>query len=155
MKIKLIAIGNKMPAWVNEAFKIYVQRLPADYQLELIEVAAFKRNKNTNTHVAMQKESESLLKAVKPGNYIVALDRKGQEMSSKKLAGKLKKFHDESKTIVLLIGGPAGLTQEILGKAHEVWSLSKLTIPHALARVFIAEQLYRAYSIITHHPYHR
>jgi len=155
LKIKLIALGDKMPAWINEGFKTYAARMPSDYQLELIEVPLFKRSKNTHPSVAMQKECESLLTFIKPTDYIVALDKNGKEFSSEKLASILQKLHDESKTLVLLIGGPDGLTQELLKKTHENWSLSKLTLPHALARIVTAEQLYRAYSIIAHHPYHR
>lgn len=155
MKIHLIAIGQRMPDWVNQAFDEYAKRLPNDYQLILKTLAAEKRPKNANTNEMTQKESDALLSACPPNTQIIALDRQGKTFDTETLAAELQNWHDQSQDIALLIGGPEGISSSVLKKAQTIWSLSKLTLPHPLVRVLIAEQIYRAFSILSHHPYHR
>ncbi len=155
MQINLIAIGNKMPAWINEGFLEYSKRLPRDYQLNLIELPAQPRTKNSNIDKIILEEGKVLLEKVRKGNKIIALEITCKQWTTKQLSIQLKKFHDDSDDISLLIGGPEGLSQECLSAADIKWSLSHLTFPHPLVRVILAEQIYRAYSIISNHPYHR
>lgn len=131
-----------MPAWINSGFFEYARRLPKDYQLVLIETPPLRRTKSTNTNI--------------PKNtLIIALDEHGKEWTTLELARKLETWHNEQQDISLLVGGPDGLSPECLKKAQAIWSLSKLTLPHQLVKIFIAEQIYRAWSIISKHPYHR
>ncbi|HNB01739.1 MAG TPA: 23S rRNA (pseudouridine(1915)-N(3))-methyltransferase RlmH [Nitrosomonas sp.] len=153
MNIKLIAIGNKMPAWVNSGFNEYAKRLPPDYRLQLIEIPALKRTKNTVAEQVMKAETEKLLAA--STNPIIALDRQGKIVSTEKLAEQLQSWHDHHQSPSLLVGGPEGLSAAGQKLADDTWSLSALTFPHPLVRIILAEQIYRAWSILSHHPYHR
>ena len=134
-----------MPAWVNAGYEEYAIRMPADYRLNLIEISTEKGGKIAD---------EKILSAIKPG-LLLALDRQGMMFSTEELAIKLRKWHDLSQNINLLIGGPRKIGHLCLEKAHEIWSLSLMTFPHPLVRVIIAEQIYRAWTILNHHPYHR
>ncbi len=155
MKIKLIAIGTKMPAWVTAGYEEYAQRLPKEFRLELCEISAQKRTKQSNLPALLQQEGEALLTACPRGSQLIALDRLGEKINTRQLADKLQKFHDQSQEIAILVGGPEGISESTLQAAHERWSLSELTLPHPLVRIVVAEQIYRAWSIINHHPYHR
>jgi 23S rRNA (pseudouridine1915-N3)-methyltransferase len=155
MPVKILSIGTKMPAWINEAYAEYAKRLPKDYALNLIEIPAQKRSNNADTEAILKKESQSILEHIKPTDFVMALDVKGQSLSTEQLAQKLQSWHDQSQSIVLIIGGPEGLAEPCLKRANYRWSLSQLTFPHPLVRVILAEQVYRAWSIITRHPYHR
>lgn len=153
MHIKLIAIGNKMPAWVNTGFNEYAKRLPPDYQLQLVEIPAQKRTKNTIAEQVMAAETEKLLAAATRPS--IALDRKGKTFNTETLAQQLQIWHDNQQNPSILIGGPEGLSAGGLQQADAIWSLSALTFPHPLVRIILAEQIYRAWSILSHHPYHR
>lgn len=155
MKISLIAIGTRMPGWVTAGFEEYQKRLPNDYQLVLHEVSAGKRDKHTDIEKVLKKESAGLLSKCTPTQITVALDRQGKALNTQQIAIKLKDWHDQSQDINLLIGGPEGIHPDYLNQADQLWSLSALTLPHPLVRVITAEQIYRAYSIIQGHPYHR
>ncbi len=155
MPIKLLAIGTKMPAWVNTAYQDYAKRMPPEHRLELTEIPSLKRNKNSDLNKIMELESEQLLTQAEGSDHLIALDRLGRAVSTLELAEALAKWRQIGQNVSILIGGPEGISQDVLKKAHERWSLSCLTLPHALVRVLIAEQLYRASSILNHHPYHR
>lgn len=155
MKINLIAVGTRMPTWVVDGFRDYQKRLSVNYQLNLTEIAASKRDKNSDIDKLLKKESEALFAKCAPTQVTIALDRLGKALDTKQLATKLKGWHDQSQDINILIGGPEGIHGDYLNQANELWSLSALTLPHPIVRVIIAEQLYRAYSIIQNHPYHR
>jgi len=155
MNINLIAIGNKMPHWVNEGYQEFSKRLPNEFKLNLVEILALKRTKNTNINQIIEQEGKALLAAVPKNNRIIVLDIEGKSWSTEKLAENLQQWREESRDISLLIGGPEGLSDECLKKAEIKWSLSDLTFPHPLVRVIVAEQLYRAWTILTNHPYHR
>lgn len=143
MKIRLITIGHKAPAWLQEGYEDYAKRLPTSCALELIEIPAEKR------------PEEKMLASIKADNYVIALDVKGKCWSTEELADKLQSWLLSGKNIDLLVGGADGLTPACLAKAQERWSLSALTFPHMLVRLIVAEQIYRAHSILQGHPYHR
>lgn len=155
MKLRLLAVGHKMPAWVEQGYAEYAKRLPADCALELVEIAPGHRAKNTSKEKAMQQEAEALRKAIRPQDFVVALDVKGQPWSTEQLAQQLDGWRMQGGDVALLIGGPDGMTPELLTLARQRWSLSALTLPHPLVRVLLAEQLYRAWSILQGHPYHK
>jgi 23S rRNA (pseudouridine1915-N3)-methyltransferase len=155
MKIKLIAVGTKMPDWVTTAYVNYAQRLPKDCSLELIEIAAAKRSKNQLADLWMEKEGHLILKAIDPSDWVVALDVKGKSWSSESLAEQINLWQHKGCNVALLVGGPDGLSSQCLSRANSRWSLSALTLPHPLVRVVISEAIYRAWSITVNHPYHR
>lgn len=144
-----------MPNWIQAGFEEYQKRLPREYQLNLIEIAAQQRTKNSNIKNIIADEGKQLLAKAPKNNKIIALDISGKQWHTEQLATQLQIWHDESTDISLLVGGPDGLSEECLEVADFKWSLSHLTFPHPLVRVIVAEQLYRAWSIISHHPYHR
>lgn len=155
MLIRILAIGTKMPDWVTAGFQEYAKRFTAGWQLELCEIPAEKRTKNPDIARIIEREGEKLLAAIKPNHQVIALDVKGHAWSTEQLAQQLKQWQIHGRPIDLLIGGPDGLSSACLKKAEQRWSLSPLTLPHPLVRIVLAEQIYRAVSILQHHPYHR
>jgi 23S rRNA (pseudouridine1915-N3)-methyltransferase len=155
MQIHVIAIGKRMPDWVTQGYLEYAKRLPSDFKLNLIEIAAEKRGKNANLNKIMQIESEKLLHACPHGSHIIAFDRAGTRQTTLDMAKKLGGFRDLGQDVSVLIGGPEGISEQIVKQANAVWSLSELTLPHPLVRVLLAEQFYRVFSILSSHPYHR
>ena len=155
MEIKLIAVGTRMPDWVETAFEEYRKRLPREINLRLIELTMPKRQKNTSTEQLIAKESALILNHVSSKDYVIVLDEHGKNWSSKTLAIELKNWLQHGKDICLLVGGPDGLSDDCKQRANAMWSLSALTLPHPIVRVMIPEQIYRAWSIINNHPYHR
>jgi len=155
MQIHLIAVGQKMPGWINQGFTEFSRRLPADCPLHLTEIAAQRRGKNADLNRIAIQEAESLLAAVPKGAMIIALDERGRQWSTRQLADQLSSWRHEGCDVALLVGGPDGLAEVCRQQARHIWSLSPLTLPHALVRVLVAEQLYRAWSIGANHPYHR
>lgn len=155
MKINLLAIGTKMPSWVTAGMQDYLKRMPADYAVNLIEVPAIKRDRHVDITSVLSREAQKLKSHCQPGSLTVALDRLGKSISTTQLADALLDWHDMSQDINLLIGGPEGIDSNLIKSADHRWSLSALTLPHPMVRVLIAEQLYRAVTIIQGHPYHR
>ncbi len=155
MIINLIATGKNMSAWVNTGWQEYQKRLPAEYKLQLTEIAALKRSKSANLNQIKEKEGDALIAAMPKGSLVIALDEHGREWTTHELAQQLEKWRANWPQVSLLIGGPEGLSHNCLQQAQTTWSLSKLTLPHPLVRVVVAEQLYRAWSILAGHPYHR
>lgn len=155
MQINIIAIGKNMPDWVNQAVAEYSKRMPKDFAVSMTELPLIKRSKTTNIEQIKSKESESLLAAVPAGSFKIALDEHGKLWDTKEVAQKLQVWRETYSSINLLIGGPDGLSKECLSEADLKWSLSPLTLPHPLVRVILAEQLYRAWSVLVGHPYHR
>ena len=155
MLIRIIAIGNKMPSWIETGFREYAKRFTDRCLLELHEIPAEKRGKNADIPKIIQQEGEKILKIIKPDHRIIALDVKGQSWNTDELAAHLNHWQQEGRHIDLLIGGPDGLSTACLQKAELKWSLSPLTLPHPLVRIILVEQLYRAESILKNHPYHR
>lgn len=155
MKLILLAVGIKMPNWVQTGFNEYQKRMPPYLQLVLHEIEPAKRISKATTDKAKEIEAKAILEALPKKSYIIALDEKGKQFTSVELADKMHQFQNMGTDIVFIIGGPEGLTDEVRSKANELISLSKLTMPHHLVRVVIAEALYRAYSIDAKLPYHR
>jgi 23S rRNA (pseudouridine1915-N3)-methyltransferase len=153
--IHLIAAGQKMPAWVYLACDEYIKRLPRELKLNIIEVPLIKRGKNPDIRRICRDESRRLLEALPSGCTLVALDVEGKKLTTEKLATTLDQWMQLGKDIAIVIGGPDGLSDELLQQAKQRISLSDMTFPHPLVRIIIVEQLYRAWSIISHHPYHR
>jgi 23S rRNA (pseudouridine1915-N3)-methyltransferase len=155
MQVHLIAIGERMPAWVESAFTEYAKRLPRECRLTLREVRAGRRGKGADLARIVREEGARLLAAVPQGARIVALERSGQSLGTQEFAAELGRHLQTGQDLALLVGGPEGLSEECLTRAQAVWSLSALTLAHPLVRIVAAEQVYRAWSIITGHPYHR
>jgi 23S rRNA (pseudouridine1915-N3)-methyltransferase len=155
MRIHLIAVGHRMPAWVESGYGEYAKRLPVECSLKLVEIPLAKRGKNADIARLQQQEAERILNAIPKGAKVVALEVDGKNWSTQKLADHMQDWLQGGRDIALLVGGPDGLAGECRQRADLLWSLSPLTLPHPLVRIVIAEQLYRAWSIIQGHPYHR
>lgn len=155
MNIYLISVGNRMPRWVVEGYEEYAKRLPGECALQLIEIAPGHRGKSADTARTLRDEGERMLKAVPKGCRIVALDVLGKSWDTEQLAERLARWMADGPDLALLVGGPEGLAPACLEAAELRWSLSPLTLPHPLVRVFLSEQLYRAWSLLRNHPYHR
>ena len=155
MYLELIAVGTRMPAWVEQGFKDFEKRMPPECSLRLVEIPLAKRQKGVEVQRLLEKEGTKMLKAVSKGAYVIALDARGQQKSTQRLAEELDQWMRLGRNVAFLVGGPDGLAPECLKRADEVWSLSALTLPHPLVRVILSEQMYRAMSIIKNHPYHR
>lgn len=155
MHIELIAIGHKMPGWVTQGFDEYRQRLQNDVTLSLTEIPLQKRGKASQLASARSKESEQVMKLIDADAYVVTLDIPGKVHSSESLAARLRFWQENTRKLILIIGGPEGLSDEMKTRANESWSLGKLTLPHPLVRIVVAEALYRAWSINHNLPYHR
>jgi len=155
MKIRLLTITHKSPAWIQEGYEEYAKRLPASCALELVEIPADKRTVNADLKRITEREGEKMLAAIKPNHKVIALDVKGKLWTTEQLAEHLAAWHLDGRNIDLLVGGPEGLAEKCLQKAEERWSLSPLTFPHIIVRLIVAEQIYRAWSMMQGHPYHR
>jgi 23S rRNA (pseudouridine1915-N3)-methyltransferase len=155
MHLRIITIGTKMPGWVEQGCREYSKRLPRELRLQWLELPLGHRNKNTAPQRAIAAENDAMLGRIPPGSRVTALDQGGQAWSTERLAGELRSWQMDGRDACLLIGGPDGLGQGCKDRADCSWSLSPLTLPHALVRVLLVEQLYRAWSLNQGHPYHR
>lgn len=155
MKCHLIAVGRRMPEWVVTGYESYARRLSGQPKLVLHEIAPVRRSAREPSARVMQSEGERLLAAVPAGASIIALDERGAAWSTRELAGQLQGWLASGADVALLVGGADGLSPACLQAAVARWSLSPLTLPHGLVRVVVAEQLYRAWSMLHNHPYHR
>jgi len=155
MRIRLIAAGTRMPDWVRQGFAEYASRLPKQCALELTEIRLGNRTRSAPAARAVAQEGQRMLAAVQASDRVVALDVKGIEMDSAGLSQRLEQWMRDGPDVALLVGGPDGLAAPCLERSESVWALSRLTLPHGLVRVMVAEQLYRAWSLLNSHPYHR
>lgn len=155
MQIQLVSIGQKMPAWVQQGFDEYAKRMPRECELVLKEIAAGKRTKNSDVARIVKEEGERMQSAIAKDTHVVTLDVTGKSWSTPELSQAMQRWLGQGRNVALLVGGPEGLSDEAKSLASESWSLSRLTFPHPLVRVMIAEQLYRAWTILNNHPYHR
>ena len=155
MLINFVCVGTKMPDWINQGYEEYVKRLNKDVKIKLIEVAASKRAKTTSVEKLKSEESIRIQKILPKGAHVVVLDVKGKQWSTENLSEQLGRWLHLGQDIYLIVGGPDGLDDNILKMAKESWSLSKLTFPHPIVRVVVSEQIYRAWSLMDNHPYHR
>ncbi len=156
MKIHLISVGNKMPDWINSGVNTYLKRTPWD--INLVEINPGKRPQNYSPLDAIKQEEHAISKYLEklgPDKLIVSLAIDGTNLSTEELSTKIKLWGNYNKHICFLIGGPDGLSRKFISQSHFAWSLSRLTLPHMLARVVVTEQLYRAWSVLTRHPYHK
>ena len=155
MHIRLIAIGDRQPSWVGIAFSVYAARLPRQWRFRLEQIGSQPRKKGVSSKCAMVAESEKILTKLKPTEYVILLDEQGKQLSSNELATRLGDWQAMGQDLAFIIGGPDGVSEDLGQRANFVWSLSKMTLPHGFARVLFAEQLYRAWTLIIGHPYHR
>jgi 23S rRNA (pseudouridine1915-N3)-methyltransferase len=155
VRITLIAVGKRMPAWVSAGVEDYQRRLGSGLRFELKEIAPAKPALREQPDRIKADEAGRIAAAIPAGARVVALDERGELWSSRELSTRLAGWMQAAPEVVWLVGGSDGLQQELLDQAHECWSLSRLTLPHALVRVVLAEQLYRAESLLRGHPYHR
>jgi 23S rRNA (pseudouridine1915-N3)-methyltransferase len=155
MKCRLIAAGTRLPDWVNAGFREYQKRLRAPLVLELLEIPVATRRAGENPQRAVAHEGAAMLAALSRDDYVVALELSGRSMSTVELKDWLAQRLEDGRPLAMLIGGPDGLAPPCLERADHLWSLSPLTLPHALVRIVVGEQLYRAMSVRAGHPYHR
>jgi 23S rRNA (pseudouridine1915-N3)-methyltransferase len=155
MQLRIIAVGTRMPAWIEQGCDQYRKRLPAFLALSFVEVPYGKRGRAQSASHAVEAEGEQLLSRLGRDDYAVALDEHGRERNTRELSQWLEKRMQRGRDLCFLIGGPDGLAQQVLARADERLALSRMTLPHALVRVLLAEQLYRAYTLLAGHPYHR
>jgi len=155
MKITILAVGTKMPLWVTQGYQEYAKRLPRDMSLELIEISLGARGKNADIQRAIQKESDAILSNIDKADHVIALEVKGHNWSTEKIAQNMERWQMDGLNIVLLVGGPDGLSDACRARANQQWSLSALTLPHPIVRVILSEQIYRAWTVTQNHPYHR
>jgi 23S rRNA (pseudouridine1915-N3)-methyltransferase len=156
VKLLVIAVGQRMPAWVDAGFEEYARRMPREANLKLLEVKPEPRSARQGDVERLLAAEGKRIAAAVPGNaYRVALDEHGRTCSTRELAERMAAWQMEGRDVAFVIGGPDGLLGSLKRDADLLWSLTPLTLPHGLARVIVAEQLYRAYSILQNHPYHR
>ncbi|MEO8743392.1 MAG: 23S rRNA (pseudouridine(1915)-N(3))-methyltransferase RlmH, partial [Lysobacteraceae bacterium] len=155
MKARLIAVGDKAPDWVAAGYADYSKRLSHWLPLELVEISPGLRGKNRDAARAMFDEGQRVIAALPKSAHVIALDGAGKTHSSEQLAQRLEHWRGQGHDLAFLIGGPEGHAAEVLAAANETWSLGPLTLPHMLVRLVLAEQLYRAASMLANHPYHR
>ena len=155
MHIRLLAVGERQPAWVDDAFRIYAGRFPTQWKFRVDVIATAKRSKSEDAQRAVEAEGEQILAKLAADEQVVLLDEKGRQPTSQDLATKVSAWQADGRDLCFVIGGPDGISADCRARAGFVWSLSNLTLPHGLARVIFAEQMYRAWSLMSGHPYHR
>jgi len=155
MQIHLVAVGNRMPTWVTEGFQDYTKRLPRECELVLREIAPGKRGKNADLARIREEEGERILASLSRDDQVIALEVGGKPWDTVQLSNQVKDWMRDGRRIALMVGGPEGLSDACRARANQLWSLSPLTLPHPIVRIIVAEQIYRAWSLINNHPYHR
>ena len=155
MHIRLLAVGDRQPSWVDDAFGIYTGRFPREWKFRLDTIPTVRRNKNDKSRQAMAAEGELITAKLSPTEQVVLLDERGKQLSSKSLASILSDWQSDGRDLCFVIGGPDGVSDAVRQRSDMMWSLSQLTLPHGMARALLSEQLYRAWSLQTGHPYHR
>jgi 23S rRNA (pseudouridine1915-N3)-methyltransferase len=155
MRVRLIAVGTRMPKWVGEGVAEFQVRLPREWRFEIAEIPVAARGDNADVARLKRVEGEKMLRAIPDGAEVIAFDERGDSLSTLDWARAVQQWQQHGRDVALLVGGPDGLASECLARATRRWSLSKLTLPHALVRVLVLEQLYRAWSVTQGHPYHR
>ena len=155
MQLTVAAVGQRMPAWVQQAWAEYARRFPRGLSLDLKEVPLARRGGNAVIDSLREAECSALLNAVPAGFRQIALDQRGRQWTTAELAGELENWMRDERGVCFLVGGPDGLAEDCRAQADELWSLGRLTLPHPMVRAILAEQLYRAWTITQNHPYHR
>ncbi|MGE5525513.1 MAG: 23S rRNA (pseudouridine(1915)-N(3))-methyltransferase RlmH [Rhodospirillaceae bacterium] len=157
MKLVIVAVGHRMPAWVASGYEEYARRMPRETTVRLVEIKPEARTDDSPGAIrrVLQAEAKRIRSALPPGSTLVALDERGQQYTSHELADSMRAWRMDGRDVAFVIGGADGLAPELKSEAAQLLSLSRLTLPHGLVRVILAEQLYRAASIVQGHPYHR
>ena len=155
MKCRLIAAGTRLPGWINDGFQEYQKRLRSPLVLELVEIPVATRRAGEGPERSIAREGERMLAALGREDYVVSLEVNAKSMSTEQVSVWLAERLRDARPLALLVGGPDGLADACRSRANQSWSLSALTLPHGLVRVLLAEQLYRAMSLMAGHPYHR
>ncbi len=155
MKLLLVAVGTRMPAWVDTGFEDFSRRMPRELPLQLVEVKAEPRTTGKTVEAMMAAEAARIEAALPARCRRIILDERGEDISSRALARRLENWQAGGDDVAIIIGGPDGLDPALKATAHETMRLSSLTLPHALVRVMLAEAIYRAWSLLKNHPYHR
>ena len=155
MHVRLIAVGDKQPSWVDTAFGEYAGRLPRQWKFRLDKIATGQRTKGGGAKSARELEGRKLLASIRSDDFVVLLDERGEALSSRELGERLGDWQSAGRNLCFVIGGPDGVSIECANRADFRWSLSRMTLPHGLARVMFGEQLYRGWTLTQGHPYHR
>lgn len=155
MKLLVVSVGHKMPAWITTGFNEYAKRMPREARIELLEIKPEPRSTGKTTAQIMEQESQRILAAIPQNCLRIALDERGMQPTTKQLAALMQDWMRQGSNVAFIIGGADGLHETIKQSARQLMALSALTLPHAFVRVLLAEQLYRAHSLMHNHPYHR
>ena len=154
MKINLIAVGKKMPDWLSHGIEHYKKQLPKHYNFTITAIESQSR-KSISPENTKNLEEKLILEAASDSNLLIALDESGKKQTSKELSKSIEKWQHNGDNVALIIGGADGLSSELKQKCNLIWSLSDLTLTHSMARLLVVEQIYRGYSLLSNHPYHR
>ncbi len=155
MRVKILAIGKKIPNWANDTIETFLKRIPKPYTPQIMTFSTPKRQANAPASGYKAQEAKMLLECIKPDDFVIALDETGASYDSQTFAKKLETIINQHPKLYFILGGPDGLDGQVIKRSNLVLSLSQFTFPHALARVILVEQIYRAWSITCQHPYHR
>ena len=155
MRLQLVAVGTRQPSWVNDGVENFARRMPRECAVEVTEVPSGQRSKSDTATRAIAVEGAKILNKIADSAMVIALHEKGTPWSTRELATELNRWRLDYDHVAIIVGGPDGLAPECLKRADRHWSLSNLTLPHGLVRILVAEQLYRAWTVIHGHPYHR
>lgn len=155
MKLQLVSVGTKPPGWLSTGFEEYNKRLPAELKIQLREIPVARRSASASTQQLIDKEGEQMLACLKKDMRVVALDIEGENWSTMIMAKKMEAWQMEGQDLSFMIGGPDGMSAACGARANHRWSLSRLTLPHFLVRVLVAEQIYRCWTLMNNHPYHK
>ena len=155
MQINIVAVGNRQPDWMEKGVNEYLKRFPPEIKIHLHQVAAVKRGRNNNKQNITRQEAERISSHIPEGHRLIVMDEKGRSRNTLALSKEIENWMQQGVNISFVIGGADGVDKSLLERANEIWSLSDLTLPHGLARIILAEQLYRAWSVLRNHPYHR
>jgi 23S rRNA (pseudouridine1915-N3)-methyltransferase len=155
MKLIIASVGHKMPDWITAGFNEYAKRMPREAQISLLEIKPEPRTTGKTTEQIMEAEAQRILAALPKNCLRIALDERGLQTTTRQLAARMQEWMREGRDVAFITGGADGLHESLKHDAHQQLALSALTLPHAFVRVLLAEQLYRAYSLMHNHPYHR
>jgi 23S rRNA (pseudouridine1915-N3)-methyltransferase len=155
MRLLIVSVGHKMPGWISDGYAEYAKRMPREARIELVELKPEPRTTGKTTAQIMEAEAGRILATLPAGARVIALDERGAPWTTRKLADEMTNWMPEGRDVVFIIGGADGLHDSVKRAAHQLLALSALTLPHAMVRVLLAEQLYRAWSLMHNHPYHR
>lgn len=155
MQITVIAVGHKMPSWIENGFKEYAKRMPSEWRFSIKELKPVERNDSRSAESVMKAEAVRIRAAIPKNAKLIVLDEHGKDLTTMALADSIKRWQQDGRDIAIIIGGADGLDPTLKKQAEQSIRLSSLTLPHGMVRVLLAEQLYRAHTILQNHPYHR